>query len=205
MEKKLLDCRGFSCPQPVIMTRQALEEMAERYLEVLLDNEASLTNVMRFAQSQGHKVMRDSSEMGQYRVLIEKAEGLTKTVSEPCSTACQIMEAPRSLVIYVSSESLGRGDEELGRVLMRAYLDTLAQFAKEISHVIFINSGVKLAVEGSPVLEQIQALERMGAQVLCCGTCLNHFQLADKLQVGSISNMLAILEVLSRAARVMSL
>lgn len=203
MQKKILDCRGLSCPQPVIMTRRALEELGEGSLEVLLDNEASFTNVVRFAQSQGHKVMEESSQQGQYRVMIEKGEGSTEASQAP-PIVCD-MKSLRSLVVYVPSETLGRGDEELGRVLMRAYLDTLAQFAKEISHVIFINSGVKLAVEGSPVLEQIQALERMGAQVLCCGTCLNHFKLADKLQVGSISNMLAILEVLSKASRVMNL
>lgn len=203
MQKKLLDCRGLSCPQPVIMARQALDEISGGSLEVLLDSEASCTNVVRFAQSQGHKVTQQSSGQGQYRVIIEKGEGPLQA-SEPPPVVCD-MKSPRSLVVYVSSETLGRGDEGLGAVLMRAYLDTLAQFAKEISHVIFINSGVKLAVEGSPVLEQIQALERMGAQVLCCGTCLNHFKLAQKLQVGSVSNMLAILEVLSKAQRVMNL
>lgn len=203
MQKKLLDCRGLSCPQPVIMTRQALDEISRGDLEVLLDNEASCTNVVRFAQSQGHKVTQQSTEKDQYRVLIEKRDEAVEA-SEPPPVVCDV-EKSRSLVVYVSSETLGRGDEELGRVLMRSYLDTLAQFAKEISHVILINSGVKLAVEGSPVLEQIQALERMGAQVLCCGTCLNHFKLADRLQAGSVSNMLAILEVLSKAQRVMSL
>lgn len=203
MEERILDCRGLACPQPVIRTRQALEEMPEQRLRVLLDNEASCTNVRRFAESQGHGVRQESPKPGQYEILIERGKG-TVQASEPPPTVCQA-SAARSTVVYVPSETLGRGDETLGRVLMGAYLDTLAQFAQEISHVIFINSGVKLAVEGSPVLEQIQALERMGAQVLSCGTCLNHFGIAQQLRVGSISNMLAILEVLSRAERVMSL
>jgi selenium metabolism protein YedF len=203
VEERTLDCRGLSCPQPVILTRQALQEMGHGTLQVLLDNEASCANVMRLAQSQGHEVRQESPEPGQYRIFIERGEGSSQSC-EPPAVVCEA-QARRSTVVYVPSETLGRGDEALGGVLMAAYLDTLAQFAQEISHVIFINSGVKLAVEGSPVLEQIQALERMGAQVLCCGTCLNHFRLADRLRVGSISNMLAILEVISRAGRVMSL
>ncbi len=203
MGERFLDCRGLSCPQPVLLTRQALQEMGEGELQVLIDNEASCANVMRFAQSQGHVVRQESPEPGQYRLLIHMGQGSSQSL-EPPAMACEA-QARRSIVVYVSSEALGRGDETLGGVLMAAYLDTLAQFAQEISHVIFINSGVKLAVEGSPVLEQIQALERMGAQVLCCGTCLNHFGIADRLRVGSISNMLAILEIISRAGKVMSL
>lgn len=202
MEELRLDCRGLSCPQPVIRTRQSLEEMAGERLRVILDNEVSATNVMRFAQSQGHTVELETKEPGLYEVVIQKAHGAQEMSQSP-SELCQAF-APSSTVVYVPSETMGRGDDELGRVLMAAYLDTLAQFAKEISHAIFINSGVKLVVEGSPVLEQIQSLERMGVQVLACGTCLNHFGIAGKLKVGVISNMMAILEVLSKAGRILT-
>jgi len=112
--------------------------------------------------------------------------------------------ATSSLVVYVSSKGLGRGDEELGAILMASFLDTLSQFKGEISHAIFLNAGAKLTVQGSPVLEQIRQLEQLGVEVLVCGTCLSHFGITDQLAVGSVSNMFAILETLSRAGRIIN-
>ena len=85
---------------------------------------------------------------------------------------------------------------------MEAFLDTLSQFKGELSHAIFVNAGAKLAVEDSPVLEQLRQLEELGVQVLVCGTCLNHFGIKDRLAVGTISNMYAIIETLSKAGRI---
>jgi selenium metabolism protein YedF len=107
-----------------------------------------------------------------------------------------------STVVYISSETLGRGDDQLGATLMKVFLDTLSQFKDQISHAIFINAGAKLVAEGSPVLDQLRQLEQMGVQILACGTCLNHFDLKDKVAVGSISNMYAIIETLSKAERI---
>jgi intracellular sulfur oxidation DsrE/DsrF family protein len=87
---------------------------------------------------------------------------------------------------------------------MATFLDTLAQLKGDLSHVIFVNAGAKLAVEGSPVLEELRQLEGTGVQLLVCGTCLNHFGIKDKLEVGCVSNMLAIIETLSRAGRIIS-
>ena len=97
---------------------------------------------------------------------------------------------------------MGRGDDELGATLMAAFLDTLSHFKGELSHAVFVNAAAKLTVEGSPVLEQVRQLEQTGVEVLVCGTCLDHFGVQDKLAVGSVSNMYAIIETLSRAGRV---
>ncbi len=201
--EKLLDCRGLSCPQPVLKTKEALEVLDKGILKVLVDNEGSCTNVLRFAQSQGHMAQSSKNPSGYYEVVIEKGTGdVVRDVLSP--TVCDAASS-RTMVVVVSSEGLGRGDDELGRRLMAAYLDTLGQFAKDITHIVFINTGVKLATEGSPVLEQVQALERMGAKILSCGTCLNHFGLTEKLKVGTVSNMLSILEVLTGASKVLSI
>lgn len=107
-----------------------------------------------------------------------------------------------STVVYISSETLGRGDDRLGATLMKAFLDTLSQFADKVSHVILINAGAKLAASGSPVLGQLRQLEQVGVQILACGTCVNYFDLKEKITVGSISNMYAIIETLSQAERI---
>jgi selenium metabolism protein YedF len=110
--------------------------------------------------------------------------------------------ARRNLVVYVASETLGRGDEALGHTLMAAFLDTLAQLDERVTHAIFINGGARLTMEGSPVLAQIGQLEELGAAVLTCGTCLSHFGSKDQLAVGSVSNMFAILQILAAADRI---
>jgi len=192
-----LDCRGLACPQPVRETRRALAG-ASAPLVVLVDSEASCTNVTRLAESQGAQVSVQRYG-GEFHLTIEPNQGAPAGPEPPITCTTPIA---RNLVVYVSSEGMGRGDEELGATLMVVFLDTLAQFKDEISHVIFVNAGAKLAVEGSPVQEQIQQLEQVGAEVLVCGTCLNHFGIKDRLAVGKVSNMYAIIETLSRAGRI---
>lgn len=196
-KQKTLDCRGLACPQPVINTKEALEGAAGPIL-VIVDNQASCTNVRRFAESQGARV-EVAEKAGEFHMTIEPGQSAPAAEAPPM--ACQTTPA-RNLVVFVSSEGMGRGDDELGAVLMAAFLDTLSQFKGEISHVIFVNAGARLAVEGSPVLEQVQQLEELGVEVLICGTCLNHFDIKDKLAVGSVSNMYAIIETLSKAGRI---
>lgn len=198
-QERELDCRGLSCPQPVLETKKALEGMGPGDLRVIVDNEAACTNVRNFAQAQGCTVEVHPSG-GEFHLLIHRAEAQGSSLSQP-TVVCASPDT-RDTVVLISSEVLGRGDDDLGRILMAAYLDTLSQFAKRISHVILMNSGVKLAVEGSQVLEQLRGLEKVGAQVLSCGTCLNHYGLRERLGVGSVSNMLSILEVLFGAGRV---
>lgn len=199
-EKRIVDCRGLTCPQPVVQTKEALEKVSAGALQVIVDNEASCINVRRFAESQGHPVQMEKKGGDYYLVIKKRNESnLLDSLNEASLEAKE-----RGLVIYIASEGVGRGDDELGRILMVAYLDTLSQLAREISHLIFMNSGVKLAVEGSPVLEQIENLKSMGVQVLSCGTCLNFFGVIEKLRVGTVSNMMSILEILSKAKKVLS-
>ncbi len=196
-DMKTVDCRGLACPQPVIDTKNALEDAAGP-IRVLVDSEASCANVRRFAESQGAAV--EVVEQGaEFHLTIAPGDQPSTGAAPPivCSTT-----AARNMVVYVSAAGMGRGDEALGGILMEAFLDTLSQFKGEISHVIFVNAGAELAVEGSPVLEQVRQLEELGVQVLVCGTCLDHFGIKDKLAAGSVSNMYAIIETLSKAARI---
>ena len=109
--------------------------------------------------------------------------------------------APR--VLFLTSETLGSGDDALGRLLLSKWLDTLAQFPDALTHAIFLNGAAKLPIAGSPVLEQLRQLEALGVELLVCGTCLDHFGVRDQLAVGSVSNMVAILETLTRAERIL--
>jgi selenium metabolism protein YedF len=111
----------------------------------------------------------------------------------------------QDLVLVISNEIMGQNDLELGKILIRSFLHTLTE-AEDIPHMmIFFNSGVKLIIKESPVLDDLQLLQHLGVALLACGTCLGHFNLKEKIAVGTISNMYDITRTMTRAARLINL
>ncbi|MDI6616874.1 MAG: sulfurtransferase-like selenium metabolism protein YedF, partial [Syntrophaceae bacterium] len=86
-----------------------------------------------------------------------------------------------------------------------AFLHTLGEINPRPDAMIFFNGGVKLATDGSEVIEDLRALEKAGARILVCGTCLDFFGLKDKLRAGMISNMYDIAETMLSAGRIVRL
>ena len=123
-----------------------------------------------------------------------------KSQSTPESTGA----SGNQIAVYINSDTMGKGDDTLGANLMGVYLDTLSNFANEISHIILVNSGVKLACKGSTVIEQLQNLAGTGVDILSCGTCLNFFEIKDQLEAGSVSNMFDIIEAMKNSGKVLS-
>ncbi len=189
---KVVDARGLACPQPVTLTKKALEEADE--VTVVVDNQASRDNVRRMAESQGCQVEVEEREDGIYLHLHKTAD-----------QAAQQRGPGGPVVLVISSEEMGRGSGELGAILMRAFLHTLGEVSTLPQRVIFYNTGVKLTVEGSEVLEDLRALEREGVEILVCGTCLGYFGLKDRIAVGQISNMYSITEAMLGASRLVVL
>lgn len=190
MATQILNCQGLHCPQPVIRTKDMLAATAEGELLVIVDNEAARDNVRRFAESQGHAVTV-AQVNGLFHLTITPQGG--EEAGEAPEVVCPGPAVGKRIVVHISSEFMGRGDDGLGTRLMAAYFDTLAQFAKDITHVTLVNSAVKLIAQGSPVLVEAQELEKLGVRFVACGVCLSHFALDDKVQVGIISNMYSII------------
>ena len=195
-----IDCRGMSCPQPVLETKKALEKSGPGGVLVLVDNPGSKENVRRFGESQGCQV-DITEEKGTFRLRLKKAGAAKKG---PMAEEKKATGEP-DVVVFIESDSIGRGSEELGRILMRSFLHTLAEVDLKPAKLIMVNSGVKLACEGSAVLEDLHQLSRQGAEILSCGTCLDYFGLKPKLQVGRISNMYEILSSLAQAGKVLKM
>ena len=106
----------------------------------------------------------------------------------------------RNTVVVISSQCMGEGDPELGTALMKSYIYALSQQDQLPSTILFYNSGVKLACQDAPTLEDLKSLEAQGVEILACGTCLNFYGLSEKLQVGSVTNMYVIAEKMSQAS-----
>ncbi len=201
----VVDARGLPCPQPVILTRKALQESNE--LTSIVDNEIAQQNVTRMAEKAGAVVQVETQDDGIY---LHIAQGKTPRNQVLPLRAKQkrlrLHEKPGfSTVLVISSEFMGRGDDELGHILIRGFFHTLGEVEPLPDTIIFFNSGVKLVAQGSPVLDDLQNLHGQGIEVLACGTCLGHYDLKDKIAVGEISNMYTIAETMLGAGKVVNL
>jgi selenium metabolism protein YedF len=118
---------------------------------------------------------------------------VTGSLPSSATIHCDENSQVKKIAVHISSEFMGQGDDSLGARLMLAYFDTLAQFAGNITDVTLVNSGVKLICQDSPVLQEAQELAKLGVRITACGVCLAHYDLLDKVQVGTVSNMFSIL------------
>ncbi|WP_456434508.1 sulfurtransferase-like selenium metabolism protein YedF [Thermosulfuriphilus sp.] len=193
---KLIDCRGLACPQPVIRTKAALEEIPAGEIVVLVDNEASRTNVLRFAEGQGHEVEISEKAPGLWALRIIKRPGEGYPIPDE-EIRCE-PQSPSTYVVALTSDVMGAGDEVLGRILIQAFIKTLPEVSPPPQAVIFYNRGVFLACEGSEALPALKSLAEKGVEMIACGTCLDYFGLKDRLAVGRVGNMFEIISLFSQ-------
>jgi selenium metabolism protein YedF len=189
---KEIDARGLACPQPVILTKKALEEIQDGEIVTIVDNITAKENVSRLAANLNHEY-EVCDEEGCYYIKIKKTAEAPKE------------EKAGSIVIVITTDMLGQGAEELGKVLMKSYTYALTETTPLPEALIFMNSGVKLTSEGSEVLENIKKLEASGVEIISCGTCLDFYQLKDKLKAGIVGNMYSIIEKMNSAAKVINI
>ncbi|MFO7767783.1 MAG: sulfurtransferase-like selenium metabolism protein YedF [bacterium] len=104
--------------------------------------------------------------------------------------------------LYLASDRMGSGDDELGRELMVSYLRELAASEVRIDVVGCANSGIRLTTEGSKVIEYLEALQERGARIATCGTCLDHFGRREALLIGEIGTMDRTVRILATADRI---
>ncbi len=194
---KELDCRNMACPLPVVTVKRALEESGGDGIRVLLDDGAPRENVARYAIHRGYEVTEEPVEGG-YVLLIGDGVG---TTSAPENVAASIDRS----VVLISSDRLGDGPEELGRLLMKNFIITLLDLDDLPGRIFFVNSGVLLTTEGSEVLDPLEKLGNRGVEVLSCGVCLDFFHRKEKLRAGLVTNMFTIAESLTTASSVIRL
>ena len=196
---------GDACPIPVVKTKNAIKELGgSGVVETLVDNEIAVQNLTKMANQKGYKVSSKKLSDRQYQVTMEIGENSadnqtapTKAESETC-----IPDARENTVVVIASATMGEGDPELGRLLMKGYIYALTQLDTLPKTLLFYNGGAALTCEGSASLEDLKSLEAQGVQILTCGTCLNHYGLTDSLKVGEVTNMYVIAETMAGAAKI---
>jgi len=199
MNQTTVDARGQLCPKPLIMAKKALVQLAVgQEMTVLIDNETSKENVCRFLADNGAEVDCTEDE----NVFTIRA----KKLGEPASQAeiedyCK-PSTSKGHAIAIKNDRMGFGSDELGQILIKAFVNTIGEVSPLPAAVVFYNNGIHLAVEGSPVIDSLEELQSRGVEILVCGTCLDYYGKKEQLRAGTVSNMYDILETLTTAAHV---
>ena len=200
---ELINAKGLACPEPVILTKKALEAHSD--VVVLVDNITAMENIKRFAVSAGCSVEISNEPGGVFKMHLKK-QGPTMLdniapVYLPCDTNASLATSGPT-VFVIAADTMGKGSDELGAVLMKAFIHVTTELETVPDVMIFHNSGVKLPAEGSDFLNDLKKLEKKGVKMLVCGTCVNYFNLTGKIAAGVVSNMYDIAVTLSRAGRI---
>jgi selenium metabolism protein YedF len=195
-----IDARKLSCPAPVLMTKEAIEKDHPEHIEILVDNEAAKQNVSRFLESRSYRVEihEDSAAVR----ISGNHLGAQVHSDKPSKTSD---EADQKILVLVATDRIGFGDDALGLKLMVNFIKTIKEMGPDLWKLVFVNNGVKLAVEGSVVLPELKELAENKTGILVCGTCLTHFNLMDKKQVGETTNMLDIVTAMQLADKVINI
>lgn len=195
-----VNAMGEACPLPVIKTKKAISERGtESDVEVLVDNETAVQNVMKMAKSQGGEVTDEKLGEGRYMVRIHFGEAALAKEQEAEEDGSAVTG---EAVVVIASDRMGEGKKDLGKVLMKCFLFAVTQLEELPKAILFYNGGATLTAEGSDSLEDLKNLEAQGVEILTCGTCLDYYELKEKLSVGSVTNMYTIVEMMNQASKI---
>ncbi len=197
---RTIDAKGLICPQPLILTKKALKETGvnERFI-ILIDNETSKKNVERF--------LRDNSAESEcvrhgkvFQLTVTKLmEEMMSPIAEDYCDLDPNEKERKGKQVYVF-KTKGVAPDELGQMLTMGFLETIKDVEPLPDKMVFYHEGVYLTLEDSPVLEKLQALEKLGIEMLICGNCVNFYEVLEKVKVGIVSNAHDILKSLTDAS-----
>lgn len=187
---RIVDCKGLICPMPLIETKKVIREskIGDELL-VELDNETSFNNLSHFLNDNG-LTFEHSKDGNVYRIKFIVKELQTKPQENKAEVKPTINLG--NYIVVFSSNSMGSGDDDLGKLLIKGYINTIDQLETLPQEIICYNSGVTLATKGSDSGKSLKRIEGLGVKISVCGTCVDFFGLKDNLEVGTITNMLYI-------------
>lgn len=194
--EKTVDCRGMACPLPVVNAKKAAESLHPGdTLIVRVDNEIAVQNLQRFAQHMGFSAAGEKVSDSEFTVTMAIG-GEAKAEPE---IACNLDTRKKGMLVVLSGNTMGSGDERLGKALMKAFVFALTKQDVLPETILCYNTGAYLTTEGADTLEDLKLLESEGVTVLTCGTCLDFYGLKEKLAVGGVTNMYDIVERMESA------
>ena len=204
--EKIIDCKGLNCPLPVVNAKKAAEELSSGdMLTVLVDNEIAVQNLLRFASGKGFGASSEKKAGKEFAVTIAIAAAQAapaEAEENEEEIACAMDIRKKGMLVVLSANVMGGGEEKLGKSLMKAFVFALTKQDQLPETILCYNTGAYLTCEGADTLEDLKRMEAEGVTVLTCGTCLDFYGIKDKLAVGSVTNMYDIVERMEKAKTV---
>lgn len=189
---KKINAIGKVCPLPVIMTKNALKEITEGFLEVTVDNLTASQNIEKLCKE---LKLSSSSEKKDDLYIIKIEKKILEKDEEK-------KDDKENIIVVIDSNEMGKGSEELGKILMKGFIYTLTELDTLPTTIIMYNSGVLLAIQGSDSEEDFKKLESLGVSILLCGACTNFYNVTEKIKLGTITNMYNIVNVQMKGDRI---
>ena len=200
-QKYTVNAMGEQCPIPVVKTKKVLDSVqGDAEITVFVDNETAVQNLTRMGRTAGAEVLAEKKSDREFHVIlrVKDRQPVTGTQEE---VTC-IPDAKGDFVIAVDTATMGRGNDELGKALMKGFLFAVTQLDELPKTMLFYNGGATLTTEGSDSLDDLKSLEAQGVTIKTCGTCLNYYGLTEKLKVGEVTHMYDIVETMAKASKV---
>lgn len=200
-----INALGQTCPIPLIRTKKAIEELkGADIVEVLVDNEIAVQNLKKLASQLGCECESIEREKNVFAVTFDIKDVTAVAKTDSAEEICGIQVGTKTgTVVAIGSKTMGEGDEALGAILIKGFIFALTQMEELPETVLFYNGGAFLTCEGSDSIEDLKKLSDEGVKIMTCGTCLNNYGIADKLAVGEVTNMYAIVEAMTNAGKVL--
>jgi len=204
---KTIDVLGKPCPIPVVEAKKILAEQEEDGVIVKVDNIVAVQNLEKMAHGYGYGFSYIKNDENFYEVMIDKngnnlpepkAENSEPKVFPPDT-------ASNGLAVVITRDTMGKGPEELGKILLKGFIYSLTELPKPPKFVIFLNSGAYLTSDGANTVDDLKKLMENGTEILTCGTCVNYYGLQDKLAVGAIANMYGITERMASVGNIINI
>ncbi|MEG1287488.1 MAG: sulfurtransferase-like selenium metabolism protein YedF [Clostridium sp.] len=192
-----VDARGLGCPKPVINTKKELDKIEQGIVITTVDNTIAKENILKLANSLNCEtnVLKEEKDL----IVIEIKKGENVIIEEPKNDLLD------DKCIFISSDKMGQGNDELGEILIKGYIYTLTETKPYPKYIVLVNSGVKLSAQNVATIENLKILENKGVEILSCGTCLDYYNLKEILQVGSITNMYTIVDIMKNSLQTISI
>jgi len=185
---------------PLIETKKALKESRiGDDLVVEVDNQTSFNNLSHFLNDNGlpYEYTHQDSV---YQIKFKAKELQIKNADQKAEIKPKANIGDYTIIL--SSSTMGSGNDDLGKLLLKGFINTIEQLDTLPQEIICYNSGVTLAIKGSNTAKSLKTIENQGVKILLCGTCVDFFGLKDNLEVGSITNMLYIAAKLASESRI---
>lgn len=200
-QKYTVNAMGEQCPIPVVKTKKVLDSVqGDAEITVLVDNETAVQNLTRMGKNAGAEVLAEKTSDREFQVTLRVKD--RKPSVETTEEINCIPDVKGDFVIAVDTATMGRGNDELGQVLMKGFLFAVTQLDELPKTMLFYNGGATLTTEDSDSLDDLKSLEAQGVTIKTCGTCLNYYGLTEKLKVGEVTNMYDIVETMAKASKV---